>query len=208
MTISESATTRGLVFASAMFGGALLGTVVQRLVVDTPAWQVLGVQAWADYSRHADLGAGIIVYPIEAIGWTILALAAGVSHRLDRRASRSSGLPIYLTAVLMIGVLATTLKAAPIMLSVGDLGDDNGGLHRAFDLFTFWGLQVRGTFIALGFLTSLWALAATFADRRQVMSASPAGSKSLTSGDGGDDHDQGHRVPRGRRNDGRASCAS
>lgn len=174
MTVSASALTRGLVFASTVFGGVLLGTVVQRVVVDTPAWQQLGVQAWADYSRHADLGAGVIAYPIEANGWMILALAAAAIHRFDHRASRAASLPIYLTAGLTIGILAITVKAAPIMLGLGQLGDDQTALQHAFDQFAFWGLQVRGAFIALAFLTSLWAVAATFAEPGRVPAASPA----------------------------------
>lgn len=168
MIISASVMTRGLTFASAVFGGILLGTVVQRVVVDAPAWRQLGAQAWADYSRHADLGAGVIAYPIEAGGWAILSLAAAVSHRLDRRASRSSGLPIYLTAGFTLGVLAITAKAAPIMFSVRDIGGDLTAVRDAFDQFTFWGLQVRGAVVGMAFLASLWALAAIFAEQRNA----------------------------------------
>jgi hypothetical protein len=175
MSISVSAMTRGLAFASAVFGGALVGTVIQRVVIDLPAWRQLGAQAWADYSRHADLGTGVIAYPIEAGGWMLVALAMALSHRLDRRASRLSAAPIYLTAGLTIGVLAITAKAAPIMFRIRGLGDDSTALRDAFDQFTFWGLQVRGAVVGAAFLTSLWALAATFAEQRTGLAASPTG---------------------------------
>jgi len=49
-----------------------------------PAWHSLGAQAWAQFSRQADLGTGMIAYPAEAIGTTVLLIAAGVRNHLDR----------------------------------------------------------------------------------------------------------------------------
>jgi hypothetical protein len=62
------------------------------------AWEHLGQQAWASYSRHADLGNGIIVYTVEGISWTVLAIAAAISFHRDRTSPRSAGPPIYVTA--------------------------------------------------------------------------------------------------------------
>jgi len=55
--------TLGLVVAATVIGG-LFSSLLDRALVATPAWRHLGVQAWADYSRHADLASGKIVYPI------------------------------------------------------------------------------------------------------------------------------------------------
>jgi hypothetical protein len=153
--------SRGLVVASAVMGG-LMGGLVDRALVATPAWNHLGVLAWADYSRHADLGNGLTVYPIVYIGWTVLAVAAAVSCWLDRNAPRAAAIPVYLAALFLLAVMATTLKAAPIMLGVPQLGDDAAALQHAFDQFTFWGIYVRGVFLALAFLSTLWALIALF----------------------------------------------
>ncbi len=57
--------------------------------------------------------------------------------------------------------MASTIKAAPIMLGVGHLGDDTAALQQAYDQFTFWGVYVRGTAIAL-VLSTVWALAAQY----------------------------------------------
>jgi hypothetical protein len=46
-----------------------------------PAWRQLGVEAWAQYSRDADLGTGLIAYPIEAIGPTLLIVASTAKAR-------------------------------------------------------------------------------------------------------------------------------
>ena len=63
--------------------GLLAGGVVDRAIVGGPAWQELGAQAWAQYSRLADLGAGLLAYPIEGIGSTLLSLAATISHYVE-----------------------------------------------------------------------------------------------------------------------------
>jgi hypothetical protein len=152
----RSTPTRGLVIATIVVAG--LASPLDRVVVGIPAWQDLGAEAWAAYSRHADLGAGLIVYPIAGIGLAVLAIAAAISYRADRGTSPAARLLIYMAAIGAIGVMATTAVAAPIMLSVPDLGDP-AALTDAFDRFSLWGLQVRGAFWALVFLTSVGALA-------------------------------------------------
>jgi hypothetical protein len=101
----------------------------------------------------------LIVYPIYGIGLAVLALAAAVSHRTDQQRPHSASVPNYLTAVFAIGVLATTLKAAPIMLGVDDLADATAAARNAFDQFTLWGVQFRGILAVLALLSGVWALA-------------------------------------------------
>ena len=80
--------TFGLVVAATVVGG-LFGSLLDRALVATPAWRHLGVQAWVDYSRHADLGPGKIAYPIGAILLWALIFAAAVSNNRDRSAPAS-----------------------------------------------------------------------------------------------------------------------
>jgi hypothetical protein len=155
--VANGSTTRGLLIATLAVLG-LSGSLLDRALIATPAWEQLGATAWADYNRHADLGNGLIIYPIVGVLPTILAIATAISHRLDRAPHRSAGPPIYLTALFMIGVMATTLVAAPIMLGVDELHDITS-LRQAFALFTFWGVYVRGGFFAAAFLSSVWAVA-------------------------------------------------
>ncbi|MGH3427080.1 MAG: hypothetical protein ACRD3Q_17305 [Terriglobales bacterium] len=152
--------TRGLLVAATVVGG-LFGSLLDRALVATPAWRHLGVQTWADYSRHADLGPGNVVYPVGgALLWALI-LAAAVSYRLDRAAPRAAGPPTYLAALSAIGAIAATIIAAPIMQSVGDLGNDPAALQSAFDRFTLWGIYVRGAFFTSSFIFTVWALAVT-----------------------------------------------
>jgi hypothetical protein len=150
--------TRAMIIGSIVIG-AFGGAIVDRAIVATPAWRELGAPAWAAYSRHADLGNGVVVYAIYSVGLAVLAIAAAISYRFDRGAPRSAGPPIYLAALSAIGVIASTIKAAPIMLGVPDLGNDVAALQDAFDQFTFWGLYIRGALATLALLASVWALA-------------------------------------------------
>jgi hypothetical protein len=152
----RSTLTRGLVIATIVVAG--LASPLDRVVVGIPAWQFLGAEAWAAYSRHADLGVGLIVYPIAGIGLAVLAIAAAITSRADPGAPPVARLLIYLAAIGAIGVMATTAIAAPIMLSVPNLGDP-AALADAFNRFTLWGLQIRGPFWALVFLAGVGALA-------------------------------------------------
>jgi hypothetical protein len=155
--------TFGLVVAATVVGG-IFSSLLDRALVATPAWRHLGVQAWADSSRHADLGGGKIVYPIGGILLWALIFAAAVSHRFDRSAPRATGVPVYLAVLFSVGAIIATIIAAPIMLSVGSLGDDPGALQLAFDRFTLWGVYIRGGFFALSFLCTVWALTVTARD--------------------------------------------
>jgi hypothetical protein len=123
-----------------------------------PAWQQVGPEAWAAFSRQADLGNGLVLYPVEAIGGALLILGAALSIRWDPTALRSAALAIYAASVLAIAGLALTLKAAPIMLDIKETTDPQA-LHGAFEAFFFWG-GVRGVCQVLAFFAMLRALGA------------------------------------------------
>src|SRR6516165_10611199 len=55
-----------------------------------PAWHALGALAWAQYSRLADLGSGLVAYPIEGIGSALLTTAAAASGHFDRAVTRAT----------------------------------------------------------------------------------------------------------------------
>jgi hypothetical protein len=151
-----------LIIAATVVVG-LFGSLLDRAAVATPAWRDLGVQAWANYSRHADLHNGLIVYSIGGISCWALVFAAALAYRLDRSAPRQAGLPIYLAAVAAIGAIVTTIVAAPVMMHVGQLSDtDTSALHNSFETFTLWGVYVRGICFAAIFVCLVWALVTYF----------------------------------------------
>ena len=85
-----------------------------------------------------------------------LILAATVSFHFDRPFRRSVAVPLYLATAFSLAGLMITLKAAPIMLS---LGNSNAlSTSQAFTEFEFWGLCVRGATDLLAFVCEIWAL--------------------------------------------------
>jgi hypothetical protein len=117
---------------------------VDRALVGGPAWHAVGPEAWAHFSRRADLGVGLVAYPVEAIGATLLLIAALVSSRLGSNHERRVT-PLLVVAVIfsLLGLLVTA-KAAPIMLSLG-VERPAADLRHAFEDFFLWGIYLRGT---------------------------------------------------------------
>lgn len=128
-----SSVTIGFVVAATAVSGLLAGTNIDRLIVQMPAWEQVGVLAWATYSREADLGNGLILYPLEGIGGALLTVCAAVAIYFDRTAPRSAAIPIYAAVVLVLGGLLATTRAAPYMLSLREIGNDPAALQWAFD---------------------------------------------------------------------------
>lgn len=126
-------------------------------MVGGPAWHALGAEAWAQFSRQADLGSGLVAYPVEGIGATLLILAAALSNYFDRNIRRDVTLFLYFAAAFSIAGLILTAKAAPIMLSLASQ-KSSAEIERAFDEFFVWGLYLRGFVDTLAFIAVVCAL--------------------------------------------------
>jgi hypothetical protein len=140
----------------------LLGAVIDNLnrtLVEMPAWQHLGAQAWATFSRSADLGNGTILYPLAGIGGLVLILAAAIAFRLGPRRPLFVAIPVYGAALMGIGIMLTTTQAAPIMLGLRRIGDDPRALQQAFEGFYRWD-SIRAVIGVLKGFAEIWALVA------------------------------------------------
>ncbi|MBV9180365.1 MAG: hypothetical protein JO356_03570 [Acidobacteria bacterium] len=156
--------TRNLEIAATLCGAILAGGGLDRTVVAMPAWRKLGSRAWAKYSRHADLGNGLIFYPAVALGGFAFSLAAFITYRHSRGVLPKASTPITLSVTLSALGLLLTRQAAPFMLSLRRIGDDPAGIERAFDGFGFWG--GKRVLVQLGMLiTNLWACMAISQDQ-------------------------------------------
>jgi hypothetical protein len=149
--------TYDFLVAATLLGGILAGINIDRAIVAIPAWKQVGAVAWAAFSEKADLGNGLFLYPLVAIGGALLNIGAVLSYRLDRVKSPSHFFPLSLGALLAIGGLLVTVKAAPIMLGVPHLDGDPSAIQKAFDGFNFWG-GIRGFFQIGAFAANLWSL--------------------------------------------------
>lgn len=142
--------------------GQVLGTIIDslnRTLVEMPACRHLGPEAWAAFSRWADLGNGRIMYPVAGIVGTVLILAAALTFRLSRRRPLAVAIPLYGAALLAICVMLTTTQAAPIMLSLHRIGNDPQALRQAFEGFYRWD-SIRAVIGALEGCAEIWALVA------------------------------------------------
>jgi hypothetical protein len=154
------------IVSATLTNGLLAGGDVDRWLVGMPAWQSVGVLGWANYSRSADLGNGFVLYPILAIGGTLLSLAAVVIFMRGGKHERVVALPIYAAAALAVAGLLMTFKAAPFMLSLRHISnEDIALLQEAFDGFRLWG-GVRTVLQSLAFGANLWSLAVIEKDRQ------------------------------------------
>jgi hypothetical protein len=133
-----SVTTRTFLIFATLVSGLLAGGNVDRAFVAMPAWQQVGAITWAEFSRHADLGNGLILYPIEAIGGALLTIAAAMIVHFDGNAPRAAAVLIYAAALFAVGGLILTAKAAPTMLGIRGVSD-LVVLQRAFEEFWYWG---------------------------------------------------------------------
>jgi hypothetical protein len=140
----------------------LLGSVavdLNRTLVEMPAWRHLGPEAWAAFSRLADLGNGRILYPIAGIGGTLLTLAAAVAFRFSPRRPLWAAVPVYGAALMDICVMLLTTQAAPVMLSLQHGGTNPVLLQKAFDGFYRWD-SIRAVVGTLGDFAAIWSLVA------------------------------------------------
>lgn len=152
--ISARSVTRGLLIASTAVGG-LMGSLLDRAVVATPAWRKLGPVAWPPTAGTPTWATGRSCTRPATSGWPSSPSPRPWPSRLTARAT---AIPVYLQAAFMAAVMALTIKAAPVMDSIARLSQA-GALRHAFGQFTLWGIYLRGAAVILAFLCSVWALA-------------------------------------------------
>lgn len=112
--------------------GLLAELSLDRSLVAMPAWQRVGVRGWAAFSRRADLGNGLVLYPLLGIGGPLLSIAIAVTFALGSSVP-SAAVPVAIAVVLSIAHVLGTVRAAPAMARVGRLTDDDeAGLRTAF----------------------------------------------------------------------------
>ena len=146
------------VLVAAITNGILVGGGLDRALVGFPAWRVVGPQAWADFSRHADLAKGRFWYPLWAFAGMVCSVVAAVILYLNTSVDHHARIPVYAAALFATGGLLLTLKAAPIMLGLSRVGNDPDALEGAFNGFAFWSyLRLASQFLA--WLANLGSLA-------------------------------------------------
>ena len=146
-----------LLAIACIISGILAGGNIDRYIVQVPAWRQVSIISWAEYSRHADLGNGLFIYPFEAFGGFLpLAIASIIARK------NSAFLPVILATAFAFLGLVFTLFAAPVMLGIKDMKNDPVFLQQAFDRFHYWG-SFRAVAQVLSFFACVWAMGKIFA---------------------------------------------
>src|SRR2546421_8678042 len=145
-----------LIALAVVINGLLAGLNVDTAVVKLPVRKRIGALAYATFARGNDLGNGLVVYPLLGIGAVLFTVLATAIAYLDHS---SMGPLLLLSLASLLSLLHTfaTTRAAPIMLSIKDIPDDEAILMAKLDRFARWH-AVRATFQVLTFCVLLWAL--------------------------------------------------
>ncbi len=154
---------RFFITGACILSGWLTGGGIDRYIVQLPAWRHIDILTWAEFSRHADLGNGLFVYPFEGIGGLLLLIVSSfvlIIHR-NNRILNSLSVPAYFATGFAVIGLILTLFAAPAMLSLRTIANDPTLLQNAFDRFYYWSL-FRGIAQVLSFFGCIWAMARAF----------------------------------------------
>lgn len=180
----------GLVFLAAVFDGFLGGGLNRTLVV-MPAWQHVGASAFAAFSQWADMGTtGLILYPLEGIGGTVLSLLAAILVLTHRHTlPRSVALSVSTAAFLALAGMLATTQAAPTLLSTKHLTDP-AALQQALNQFSVWG-GVRAVFQSSALWATLWSLI-TISRHLPSDHVAECGGQSQASIKQGDTHERTH----------------
>jgi hypothetical protein len=132
-----SPVTRELVAAATALSGIVAGTTVDTAVVKMAAWRRLGPRSWAHYTR-GELPTSRAWYPVLGLGAVLTNVSASIAVHHDSDAAPAV-LSSDVVAILAVGHLLTTAKAAPRMMQTRDT-DDPAALQEALDSFRRWHL--------------------------------------------------------------------
>jgi hypothetical protein len=148
-----------LLIASLAANGLLTGATLDQAIKQLPARRRIGVVAYSDYSRAADLGNGLIWYPVIGVGTAVLSVVAGAIGLADH----ASGVRTAALIALIAGSIAhmgSTALAAPTNISQRRAIGDEVALERIFDRFARLN-AVRAALMVATLGIAIWAVVAT-----------------------------------------------
>jgi hypothetical protein len=127
----------GLVAAATFTNGILAGASVIRSLVELPAWKRINLSGFYEYGRAADLGRGLVLYPLVGILAALLAILAAIDGYLDGVNSTAMIL-LLISLILAIAHSVTTTRAAPNMLRLRNAPNNPELIREVFERFKKW----------------------------------------------------------------------
>jgi hypothetical protein len=151
------AVTRSLAVGAVVLGGIVAGFSVNRLLVELPAWVNLGPEQWASFTRHADLGKGLVVYPLEGLAALVCSVGAAVLAHFDR-SDESAFLPLHLAGVgALLAFFVTRFLIAPEVLTLRGDSPNPSSIQNAFAAVRSW-WQLKAGLHTITFACNVWGL--------------------------------------------------
>jgi hypothetical protein len=155
--MAVQAAMRILAVGAVLLGGIVAGFSINRLLVDLPAWANLGSEQWAHFTRTADLGKGLVVYPAEGLAALACSVGAAVLAHFNRF-PKSASLPLDFAAIAaVLAFVVTRFLIAPEILHLRGDSADIAHLQNTFALTRHW-WAVKADLHALTFICNVWGL--------------------------------------------------
>lgn len=153
----------GLLIAAVVVCGIAAGASLDQSIKQLPTRHAIGVLAYSQFSRVADLRRGLFWYVPLGVAWTTVNIAAAVTGWVDGAAgARAAALGVLAAAV--VGHVVLTALAAPTVRSQRAAAGDEPALRLVFDRFERLQL-VRVGLDVVALTASVWALVATIIEQ-------------------------------------------
>lgn len=150
--------TLALLIASLTANGLLTGATLDQAIKQLPARKKIGAVAYSDYSRAADLGNGLIWYPVLGVGTAVLSVVTGGVGLAHHAAGAEMAALIALIAG-SVAHMGSTALAAPTNISQRRAAGDAEALSRIFDRFAKLN-AIRAALLTATLGIAVWALVA------------------------------------------------
>lgn len=147
-----------LLLTALLVNGLLVGASMDQSIKQLPARHRIGVVAYSEYSKAADLGNGIVFYPLLGIGAALIAVVAAVVGILGQPSGQVL-IALWVVIALTVAHSAVTSRAAPTNISQRKAAGNEELLTAVFNRF----VKLQTIRVSLHFLTLLaltWALVA------------------------------------------------
>lgn len=151
-----------LLLSALLVNGLLAGASIDQSIKQLPARHRIGIVAYSEYSKAADLGNGIVLYPLLGIGGALIAVVAAVVGILGQPSGHAVT-ALWVVIALTLAHSAVTTRAAPTNISQRKAAGNEERLTAVFDRF----VKLQTMRVSLQFLTLLalaWGLVGQIAD--------------------------------------------
>ncbi len=127
-----------LLIAATIANGLLAGASLDKALVQLPARRKIGLHAMAEFNRSTDLGPGLVLYPALGLGAPLLTIAAAMAVYFGGDESNAGAPWILLGALLSVGHMITTARAAPNLLRLRRSIPADDQLEGLYHRFAGW----------------------------------------------------------------------